>query len=93
MPPAKIICKETGGLNMRVRRERDEAWKRLEEEYPRVKSEHPDKWVAFGKDGFIAASDDLFALIAAYEKKGYAGDQVLIRFMHVSTISLWGELA
>ena len=77
----------------RIRRERDDAWDRLEEEYPRVKAEHPDKWVAFGKDGFIAANDDLFALIAAYEEKGYAGGQVLIRFMHVSTTSLWGELA
>ena len=75
---------------MRIWRERDEAWKRMEEEYPRVKAEHPDKWVAFSKDGFITANDDLIALVDAYEEMGYGGREVIIEFTHVSTIPLWG---
>ena len=90
MPPAKIIYKETSGIDMRIWRERDEAWKRMEEEYPRVKAEHPDKWVAFSKDGFITANDDLIALVDAYEEMGYGGREVIIEFTHVSTIPLWG---
>ena len=93
MAAPKIIYKETSGIDMRIWRERDEAWERMEEEFPRVKAEHPDKWVAFGKDGFITANDDLLALVDDYEEKGYTGRQVLIRFMHVSTTSHWGELA
>ena len=58
---------------MRIWRERDEAWARMEAEFPRVKAEHPDMWVAFCKDGFIAANDDLFALIEEYEKDGVHG--------------------
>ena len=73
-------------------RERDEAWKRMEEEFPRVKAEHPDKWVAFSKDGFIAANDDLFALVADYKENGYADRQVIIEFTHVSTTPLWGAI-
>ena len=92
MTVARSASKESGELK-RVWRERDEAWERMEAEYPRVKAEHPDKWVAFGKDGFITANDDLLALVDDYEEKGYTGRQVLIRFMHVSTTSLWGELA
>ena len=74
----------------RISRERDEAWARIEEEFPRVKAEHPDKWVAFSKDGFITANDDLFALVDAYEEMGYNGERVIIEFTHVSTIPLWG---
>ena len=76
--------------DMRIWRERDEAWARMEAEFPRVKAEHPDMWVAFCKDGFIAANDDLFALVDDYKEKGYTGEQVLIEFTHVSVIPLWG---
>ena len=64
----QIIYKETSGIDMRIRRERDEAWKRMDEEFPRVKTEYPDKWAAFGKDGFIAANDDLFAIVDDYKE-------------------------
>ena len=78
--------------DMRIWRERDEAWARMEEEFPRVKAEHPDMWVAFCKDGFITANDDLFALIDDYEEMGYTSRQVLIEFTHVSIIPLWGAM-
>ena len=74
----------------RISRDRREAWARMEEEFPRVKAEHPDKWVAFSKDGFITANDDLIALVDAYEEMGYDGERVIIEFTHVSTIPLWG---
>ena len=76
--------------DMRIWRERDEAWARMEEEFPRVKAEHPDMWVAFCKDGFITANDDLFALVDDYKAMGYTSRQVLIEFTHVSVIPLWG---
>ena len=82
---------------IRIRRERVEVWKRIRErmeaEFPRVREEHPDKWVVFGKDGFIAASDDLFALVDEYTEMGHDPDDVLIEFTHVSTIPLWGAPA
>lgn len=82
---------------LRIWRERGEARdrirKRMEEEYHRVKAEHPDKWVAFSKDGVITASDDLLALVDEYTEMGYGPDDVLIEFTHVSTIPLWGEPA
>ena len=90
MATPKIIYKETSGIDMRIWRERDEAWKRMEEEFPRVKAEHPDMWVAFGKDGFITANDDLFALIDDCEEMGYTSRQAIIEFTHVSTKPLWG---
>ena len=76
----------------RISRDRREAWARMEEEFPRVKAEHPDKWVAFSKDGFITANDDLFALVEEYKGMGYDGRRVLIEFTHVSTIPLWGAM-
>ena len=90
MATPKIIYKETSGIDMRIWRERDEAWARMEEEFPRVKAEHPDMWVAFGKDGFITANDDLFALIDDCEEMGYTSRQAIIEFTHVSTKPLWG---
>ena len=74
----------------RISRDRREAWARMEEEFPSVKAEHPDMWVAFSKDGFITANDDLFALVEEYKGMGYDGRRVLIEFTHVSTIPLWG---
>ena len=91
--PTMTIRKATEE-EIRIWRESDEARKRrywrMEEEYPRVKAEHPDMWVAFGDDGFITASDDMFALIVEYEKMGYSGDEVLIEFTYVSTESFFG---
>ncbi len=82
---------------IRIRRESREAWirrhERMEAEFPRVREEHPDKWVVFGNDGFIAASDDLLALIDEYKEKGHHPDEVLIEFTHVSTFPLWGAPA
>ncbi len=82
---------------IRIRRESREAWirmyQRMESEFPRVREEHPDKWVAFGKDGFIMASDDMFALIDKCKEMGYGHSDVLIEFTHVSTFPLWGAPA
>ena len=76
----------------RISRDRREAWARMEEEFPCVKAEHPDKWVAFSKDGFITANDDLFALVEEYKGMGYDGRRVIIEFTHVSTTPLWGAI-
>ena len=82
---------------IRIRRESREAWirrhERMEAEFPRVREEHPDKWVVFGNDGFIAASDDLLALIDEYKEKGHHPDEVLIEFTHVSTFPFHGAPA
>ena len=78
------IRRESYAASMRVR-------ERMESEFPRVREEHPDKWVAFGEDGFITASDDLLALVDKYKEMGYGpDDQIIIEFTHVSTYPLWG---
>ena len=97
MTAAMILGKKLTEEEMRIRRESREAWirmyQRMEVEFPRVREEHPDKWVAFGKDGFIAASDDLFSLIDKHTEMGYGPDDVLVEFTHVSTFPLWGAPA
>ncbi len=90
MPSEKLseeeirIRRESHAAGMRVR-------ERMESEFPRVREEHPDKWVAFGEDGFITASDDLLDLVDKYKEMGYgADDRLIIEFTHVSTYPLWG---
>ena len=83
---------------IRSRRESREAWirmyERMESEFPRVREEHPDMWVAFGKDGFITASYDLLDLVDECTEMGYGPEEaVIIEFTHVSTIPLWGAPA
>ena len=89
------IIRKATEEELRIWRERFEArdriWKRMEEEYPRAKAEHPDMWVAFSKDGIITANDDLLALVDEYEEMGYSGPEVLIEFTHVSTESFFGS--
>ena len=77
------IMRESRAARLRMR-------ERMESEFPHVREEHPDMWVAFGEDGFITASDDLLPLVAECKEMGYAHDEVLIEFTHVSTIPLWG---
>ena len=97
MTSAIILGKKLTEEEMRIRRESREAWirmyQRMESEFPGVREEHPDKWVAFGKDGFIAASDVLFSLIDKHTEMGYGPDDVLVEFTHVSTFPLWGAPA
>ena len=54
---------------------------RMREERPSLVERHPDKWVAMGKEGVLAAGDSMDEVLKEVEVRGLHGADVVIEFL------------
>ena len=54
---------------------------RMTGEYPRLVQQYPDKWIAMGKDGVVAAAVTRTQVLEAVDRKGVARSQTVVDFM------------
>ena len=54
---------------------------RMDEERASLVKEHPDKWVAMGKDGVLAVGDSMEDVFGAVESAGLRGSEFEVEFL------------
>ena len=54
---------------------------RLTKEYPNLVGKYPDKWIAMGKDGVVAAGDTKGEVLEAVDKNGIARSDTVVEFI------------
>ena len=77
------IIAELGGVKA-LRQGKDEFHEvvlRMDKEYTALKERYPNKWVAVGKDGVLAASDSMEEVFAAVESADLGGSEFMVEFL------------
>ena len=79
----KRIINELGGAKalMEEMDEYQEIVLRMRKERPHLAADYPDKWVAMGREGLLAAGDSMDQVLAQLEAQGVDGVDVVIEFM------------
>lgn len=79
----KGIIDELGGAKalMEEMDEYQETVLRMRKERPRLAADYPDKWVAMGREGLLAAGDSMDQVLGQLEAQGVDGSDVVIEFM------------
>ena len=54
---------------------------RMRKERPHLAADYPDKWVAMGREGLLAAGDSMDQVLGQLEDQGVDGVDVVIEFM------------
>ena len=54
---------------------------RMDKEYDSLIKNHPDKWVAVGKDGVLAVGDSMEDVFAEVESAGLSGSEFEVAFL------------
>lgn len=54
---------------------------RMTREYPRLLQKYPNKWVAMGKDGVVAAGATRTQVLEAVDRRGIARSETVVEFM------------
>ncbi len=78
----KRIIDELGGAKalMEEMDEYQETVLRMRKERPRLAADYPDKWVAMGGEGLLAAGDSMDQVLGQLEAQGVDGADVVIEF-------------
>lgn len=79
----KRIINELGGAKalMEEMDEYQEIVLRMRKERPHLAADYPDKWVAMGREGLLAAGDSMDQVLGQLEAQGVDGVDVVIEFM------------
>ena len=79
----KQIINELGGAKalMEEMDEYQEIVLRMRKERPHLAADYPDKWVAMGREGLLAAGDSMDQVLGQLEDQGVDGVDVVIEFM------------
>ncbi len=79
----KRIINELGGAKalMEEMDEYQEIVLRMRKERPHLAADYPDKWVAMGREGLLAAGDSMDQVLGQLEDQGVDGVDVVIEFM------------
>ena len=79
----KGIINELGGVKalMEEMDEYQEVVLRMRKERPHLAADYPDKWVAMGREGLLAAGDSMDQVLGQLEAQGVDGSGVVIEFM------------
>ena len=79
----KQIIDELGGAKalMKEMGEYQETVRRMRKERAHLAAEYPDKWVAMGREGLLAAGDSMDQVLEQLEAEGVDGEDVVIEFM------------
>ncbi len=77
------IINELGGAKalMEEMDEYQEIVLRMRKERPHLAADYPDKWVAMGREGLLAAGDSMDQVLGQLEDQGVDGVDVVIEFM------------
>ena len=77
------IINELGGAKalMEEMDEYQEIVLRMRKERPHLAADYPDKWVAMGREGLLAAGDSMDQVLGQLEAQGVDGVDVVIEFM------------
>ena len=80
----KGIIDELGGAKALMKKmdEYQETVRRMGKERAHLATEYPDKWVAMGREGLLAAGDSMDQVLEQLEAQGVDGVDVVIEFMN-----------